>query len=158
MRLKCLRFIPTLDVLKRAQQNLIEDHSEIAKTLVPRMVVALPRISITTDLAFRGYYYEAMVLLRSAIEGIFRFSLEVVQELEDDFSGILQDLRDKAKQNLERMEKEIQVLETEIQGENVPEERIEKEPFLRELERKLQVSILQLMVGGMQQILKVHWR
>jgi hypothetical protein len=94
----------TIDTIVAAQKSICERHDDLAKKLIPRLHVTLPRIEHSTKLALTGHYYEALVLLRSAIEGFLRFTLDLVYEFRFHLSDVLENLEDEGWKDARKVE------------------------------------------------------
>jgi len=95
---------PTIDTIVAAQKSIYERHDRLAKKLIPRLHVTLPRIKNSTKLALTGHYYEALVLLRSAIEGFLRFTLDLVYEFRFHLAETLGELEDELWKDARKVE------------------------------------------------------
>jgi hypothetical protein len=94
----------TIETIIAAQKSICERHDDLAKKLIPRLHVTLPRIEHSTKLALTGHYYEALVLLRSAIEGFLRFTLDLVYEFRFHLSETLENLKDEQWKDARKVE------------------------------------------------------
>lgn len=81
-------------IIIAAQRAIYQRDDLFAEKLLPRLKLTLPRIETATEQAMYGKYYDAMVLLRSAIEGFLRFTVDLIYEFRFKLHEILEDLDD----------------------------------------------------------------
>ena len=92
------------EIILTAQSSIYERNDSFAKKLLPRIHLTLPRVEAATKQAMCGKYHDAMILLRSAIEGFLRFTLDLVYEFRWPLHGILDEMQDDTWQKARNVE------------------------------------------------------
>ena len=80
-----------------------------AEKLLPRLKLTLPRIENATQQAMYGKYYDAMVLLRTAIEGFLRFTIDLIYEFRFQLHDILEHLDDDSWKDARKTERALTI-------------------------------------------------
>ena len=99
----------TNKTIMAAQESIHSRQDLFSIKLLPRLHLTLPRIQASLKIALYGGYYEALVLLRSAIEGFLRFTLDLVYEFRFTLAQILSNLENDEWKNARKIENALAI-------------------------------------------------
>jgi hypothetical protein len=96
-------------IIIAAQRTIYQRNDLFAEKLLPRLMLTLPRVETATQQAMYGKYYDAMVLLRTAIEGFLRFTMDLVYEFRFQLLDILESLDDDSWKDSRKTERALTI-------------------------------------------------
>ena len=96
-------------IILSAQKSIHERNDLFSKKLMPRIQLTLPRIQSATQQAMYGKYQDAMILLRSAIEGFLRFTLDLIYEFRFKLHDVLENLDNEGWKDARKIEEALAI-------------------------------------------------